>query len=348
MTQENVLAALSHVKHPAQSANIVQTGMVSEVTIEGDRVAFTLTFPKANDPLIASVEKACRKAILYYIQPDAEIDIRRAFTEAPQPEEEPLHIRHIIAVASGKGGVGKSTVAANIAIGLKHAGYRVGLLDADIYGPSMPIMLHAGSGVTARQDANGKEWIVPADTYGIKMLSIGFFVPEGQAVIWRGPMATGALKQLIHQGDWGELDFLILDMPPGTGDVHITLVNEVKLSGAVIVSTPQAVALADVMKGIDLFRNPAVNVPILGLVENMAWFTPAELPDHKYYLFGREGCKKTAEEQGIPLLAQIPVVQSICEGSDNGTPVALDPDSLTGRLFIDLAEKIADAVEKNA
>ena len=348
MNQENILAALAHVKHPALSTDIVKAGMVGDIAIDGVHVAFTLTFPKASDPLISSIDKACRKAILYYVRPDAEIDITHAFAQAPAPEEDPLHIRHIIAVASGKGGVGKSTVAANLAIGLHQAGYRVGLLDADIYGPSMPMMLHATGGLTARQDERGKEWIVPVETYGIKMLSIGFFVPAGQAVVWRGPMATTALKQLIHQGDWGELDFLVLDMPPGTGDIHITLVNELKLSGAVIVSTPQAVALADVMKGIDLFRNPAVSVPILGLVENMAWFTPAELPGHRYYIFGKDGCRKIAEAQGIPLLAQIPVVQSICEGGDEGTPAALDPESETGRIFAELAKKIAAAVETPA
>lgn len=349
MNQDSVLTALSHVKHPAKSVNIVQAGMVSDIQIEGTDISFTLTFPRANDPLISSVEKACRKAILFYVHPEAQIQIHVAFEQATEtPKEEPLKIKHIIAVASCKGGVGKSTVAANLAIGLHQLGYRVGLLDADIYGPSMPMMLHAEGGATARQDENGKEWIVPAETYGIKMLSIGFFVSAEQAVIWRGPMASSALKQLIHQGDWGELDFLVLDMPPGTSDIHITLVHELQISGAIIVTTPQAVALADVVKGIDLFRNDAVKVPILGLVENMAWFTPAELPDHKYYIFGKEGGKKIAEAENIPLLAQIPLVQSITEGCDEGTPAASQPDSMTGQIFMDLAKKVAQRANESS
>ena len=249
-------------------------------------------------------------------------------------------------MASGKGGVGKSSVADNMAVALAGLGYKVGLLDADIFGPSMPKMFHTEDARPYAENKDGRDLIVPVEQYGIKLLSIGYFVDPEQAVLWRGAMASNALKQLIADADWGELDYFIIDMPPGTSDIHLTLVQTLGITGAVIVSTPQEVALADARKGIDMFRNEKVNVPVLGLVENMAWFTPAELPENKYYLFGKEGCKRLAEELKVPLLGQIPIVQSICEGGDNGEPVALNSDTMTtGLAFRELAQSVAIATD---
>lgn len=344
--QEQILAALRHVKHPGMDQNIVDAGMVSEIRAEGSQIFFSLTFSKTNDPLSSAVVRACTKALKAYLHPDAEAQVKimahRVPVTAPVAE---LNVRNIIAVASGKGGVGKSTIAVNLAVALAAEGYRVGLLDADIYGPSVPKMFQVEGQLPQGLNRDGKEWIVPIEKYGVKLLSIGFFVKPEQAVIWRGPMATSALKQLVSQGDWGELDFLLIDMPPGTGDVHITIAQELKLTGAVIVSTPQEVALADVIKSIAMFRAENVEVEVLGLVENMSWFTPLELPGHKYFIFGREGCKRMAEEMELPLLGQIPLVQGICEGGDNGVPSALDPESVTGAAFRELAVHLVQAIK---
>jgi ATP-binding protein involved in chromosome partitioning len=242
--------------------------------------------------------------------------------------------------------VGKSTVAANLAVALAKAGYKVGLLDADIFGPSMPKMFDLEEARPYAENIDGRDLIIPIEQYGIKVLSIGFFVESDQAVLWRGAMASNALKQLIADAHWGDLDYFVLDMPPGTSDIHLTLVQTLGITGAVVVSTPQQVALADARKGIDMFTNEKVNVPVLGLVENMAWFTPAELPETKYYLFGKEGCKRLAEEMNVPLLGQIPIVQSICEGGDNGKPVALDSNSIVGKAFQDLAKAVVEATAR--
>ena len=346
--QEQILAALKHVKHPGIEQNIVDAGMISDIRAEGSHIYFSLTFPKTNDPLSSAVVRACTKALKSYVHPDAEAHVTiKAHRSTEPPVATELKVRHIIAIASGKGGVGKSTVAVNLAVALGVAGYRVGLLDADVYGPSVPKMFHVEGQTPEGVHKDGKDWIVPIEKYGVKLLSIGFFVKPEQAVIWRGPMATSALKQLINQGDWGELDFLLIDMPPGTGDVHITIAQEMKLTGAVIVSTPQEVALADVIKGIAMFRAENVEVEVLGLIENMAWFTPLELPDHKYYIFGREGCKRMAEEMELPLLGQIPLVQGICEGGDSGVPSALDPSSVTGAAFRALAHRLVEAANNS-
>lgn|SRR5574344_92862 len=249
-------------------------------------------------------------------------------------------VKHVIAVASGKGGVGKSTVTANLAVALAKQGYKVGLLDADIYGPSIPKMMGVEGeqpGVTGTQ---GEERIIPIEQHGVKILSIGFFLPAKDPAIWRGPMASNALKQLMNQGQWGELDFLLIDLPPGTGDIHITLINELHVNGAIIVSTPQQVALASVIKGLNMFRNKDIHIPILGLVENMAWFTPEQHPDEKYFIFGKENCEKFAKEEGLELLGRIPVVQGISESGDAGEPVSMDSDSITGKAFHALAEKV--------
>ena len=346
ITTEEIINALSHVVHPAVGKHIVELGMVNDVSADGLVATLTLTFAKAHDPMKNTIVKACEKALRYYVHPDIELHIN------VKPEQtvkkQGLHAKNIIAVASGKGGVGKSTVAVNIAVALAKMGYSVGLLDADIYGPSIPKML----GVEERQPAikgnEGNEIIVPVEQYGVRMLSIGFFVRPQDALIWRGPMATSAIKQLLNQGEWGETDYFVIDLPPGTGDVHLTIVQELSVTGAVIVSTPQEVALADAVKGINMFQADNVSVPVLGLVENMSWFTPEELPDNRYYIFGNGGCKTLAERKGIRLLGQIPVVQSICEGGDCGQPIVTNEQSITGKAFMELAQNLIEAVaERN-
>ncbi|MDR0815294.1 MAG: Mrp/NBP35 family ATP-binding protein [Bacteroidales bacterium] len=348
ITVDEVTGALKHVVHPSAGKDVVSLGMVQDMRIDGLAVAFTLVFAKAQDPVKNSIVGACEKALRYYVHPEVTVQIR-TLPEPSAPKaakKQTLQAKHIIAVASGKGGVGKSTVAVNLAVALSRMGYSVGLLDADIYGPSVPKMLGVEGITPEARTEQGEERIIPVERYGVRILSIGFFVPANDAVIWRGPMATSALKQLLYQAEWGNPDFLLIDLPPGTGDVHLTIVQELPLTGAVIVSTPQQVALADVVKGVNMFRNEKVNVPVLGLVENMAWFTPAELPQSRYYLFGKEGCKQLAERENLPLLAQIPLVQSIGESSDNGRPIVANEDSAVAQAFMNLAENVVTAVGK--
>ena len=312
-------------------------------------VTFSLLFDKPNDPFIRSVVKAAETAILTYVSPD--VNIRNNITvkarqlARPEPDKLLPEVKNIIAVSSGKGGVGKSTVAANLAVALAQLGYKVGLLDADIFGPSQPKMFNLEEARPYMVEVDGRELIEPAENYGVKMLSIGFFVNKEDAVLWRGAMASNALKQLIGDANWGDLDYFLIDLPPGTSDIHLTMVQTLAITGAIVVSTPQEVALADARKGISMFTGEKVNVPVLGLIENMAWFTPAELPNNRYYLFGKEGCKRLAEELHIPLLGQIPIVQSICEGGDNGQPVALNPENLTGAAFRDLAANLVEQID---
>jgi ATP-binding protein involved in chromosome partitioning len=345
-----IIDALKNVRYPGTGQDIVSAGMVADdIKIDGMKVNFSLITEKVNDPFIRSLVKMAEQAILLI---DKDINIKGNITiksrQAPRPELPELlpGVKNIIAVASGKGGVGKSTVCTNLAVALAQKGYKVGLLDADIFGPSVPKMLNVENSAPALEKKDGRDLIVPIENYGIKMLSIGFFVNRDDAVVWRGAMASNALKQLIADADWGELDYFLIDFPPGTSDIHLTLVQTVPITGAVIVSTPQEVALADARKGISMFTSDKVNVPILGLVENMAWFTPAELPENRYYIFGKEGCKRLAEEQGYELLGQIPVVQSIREGGDDGKPVALNSDSVTGMAFSALADKVIASVDK--
>lgn len=340
-----ILDALATVRYPGTGKNIVEADMVADnLRIDGMKVSFSLVFEKPTDPFMKSIVKAAEKAIHTFVSPEVEVSIATESRMAARPEPGkmlPL-VKNVIAVSSGKGGVGKSTVSANLAIALAKLGYKVGLLDADIFGPSVPKMFQVEDERPYAETIDGRDLIIPVEKYGIKLLSIGFFVDPDTATLWRGGMASNALKQLVGDADWGELDYFILDTPPGTSDIHLTLLQTLAITGAVIVSTPQQVALADARKGIDMYTNDKVNVPILGLVENMAWFTPAELPESKYYIFGKEGTKCLAEEMNVPLLGQIPLVQSICESGDNGMPVALDENSLTGQAFIRLAQNVVE------
>ncbi len=348
-----ILDALTHVRYPGTGKDIVSSEMVEDdLRIEGNKVTFSLVFDKSNDPFAKSLVKACEQAILTYVSP--EVDIKGNITikskqPIAKPTEKPLAgVKYTVAISSGKGGVGKSTVSANLAVALAKLGYKVGLLDADIYGPSMPKMFGLEDEHPTAEVIDGKEWILPIEKYGVKLLSIGFFVDPDKALIWRGAMASNAIKQLINDAQWGELDYFLLDLPPGTSDIHLTLVQALQLSGAIVVSTPQQVALADARKGLQMFQTDKIEVPILGLVENMAWFTPAELPENRYYIFGKDGCKNLAEEKNVPLLAQIPIVQSICESGDTGEPVALKDNSILSEAFRMLATNVVDSLEKAA
>ena len=360
-----IMDALATVMYAGTKKNVVESGMVADTpsvaapAAEGDpwRVKVVLEFPRDTDPFLKSTVKAAEAAIKYYCSKneeegtssdDIDVEIVTEFKSKPRPEVEKLlpGVKNIIAVRSGKGGVGKSTVSANLAIALARLGYKVGLLDTDIFGPSMPKMFNVEDERPYAVKKDGRDLICPIEKYGVRLLSIGFFVSPTTATLWRGGMATSALKQLIADADWGDLDYFILDTPPGTSDIHLTLLQTLSITGAVIVSTPQQVALADARKGIDMYRNDKVNVPILGLIENMAWFTPAELPDNRYYIFGREGCKQLAEEMHVPLLAQIPLVQSICDSGDRGEPAALSSDTATGLAFINLAQAVVTVVNR--
>mgnify|MGYP004455343321 FL=1 len=344
-----ILDALATVRYPGNGKNIVEAEMVADnLRIDGMKVSFSLTFEKPTDPFMKSVVKAAETAIHTYVSKEVEVTITTESRQAARPEPGKMlpQVKNVIAVSSGKGGVGKSTVAANLAVGLSKLGYKVGLLDADIFGPSVPKMFQVEDARPYAETVEGRDLIVPIEKYGIELLSIGFFVDPDQATLWRGGMASNALKQLVGDAKWGELDYFILDTPPGTSDIHLTLLQTLAITGAVIVSTPQEVALADARKGINMYMNDKVNVPILGLVENMAWFTPAELPNNRYYLFGKEGTKRLAEELNVPLLGQIPIVQSICENGDNGTPAALDDNSMVGQAFLELARNVVKQTEK--
>lgn len=356
MDKNQIIEILRGVLHPGRGErDVVSLGMVEDVIVDGERVTVTMVFPKRRDPLTEYLVGAVRAAIFRDAEGVGEVDVRTVVRDPDEGKpkkktvndltlEELSSVRHIIGVASGKGGVGKSTVAVNLAVALARLGYKVGLADADVYGPSVPVMTSTEGALPEAMEENGSEVIMPIEKYGVKWMSIGYFAQKGQALIWRGPMACNALKQMILQVRWGALDFLLIDMPPGTGDIHISLVNDIPMEGAVIVTTPQTVALADVEKGVDMFRNENVNRRIFGLVENMAWFTPEELPENKYYIFGKGGGVDMAERFGIPLLGQIPIVQSIRESGDAGEPAALSsrPD---GRAFIELARRLAEDAE---
>lgn len=345
-----ILEALANVRYPGNGKNIVECNMVEDdIRIDGNRVSFSLIFDKPTDPFIKSVVRAAEVAINTYISPEVEIKGNIAVktkVAAPAPLPKLLPgVKNIIGVSSGKGGVGKSTVATNLAVSLAQKGYKVGLLDADIFGPSAPLMFGLEDAPIYMEKVDDRNLIVPLEKYGVKVLSIGFLVDKEKAVLWRGGMASNALKQLIGEANWGDLDYFVIDMPPGTSDIHLTLVQTLAITGAIVVTTPQEVALADARKGISMFQSEAVNVPILGLVENMAWFTPAAHPDEKYYIFGKEGGLRLAEKLGVELLGQIPLVAGICKGGDDGVPVVLQ-NSVSGAAFMTLADRVVESVDK--
>ncbi len=349
ITSQQIQNALEHVRYPGNGKDIVSLGMLQdEIHIEGNKVSFSLFFEKPNDPFSKSVVKAAEQAILTYV--DEHIEIKGNITivskelAKPKPNSILANVKNIIAVSSGKGGVGKSTISSNLAISLAAIGYKVGLLDADILGPSIPKMFGVEDAHPEVRDIDGKQTIIPIEKYGVKILSIGFFVDPAQALVWRGSVSSNALKQLISDAEWGELDYFVMDLPPGTGDIHLTLVQTMGITGAIVVTTPQEVALADARKGVNMFMGDKVNVPVLGIVENMAWFTPAELPENKYYIFGKDGGKSLAEELSIPLLGQIPLVQSIRECGDAGRPIAFDDSSILALTFKELAHNVVERV----
>ena len=351
LDKEKIIEALRPIIMPGTADDIVKAGGIRQVNLEGNKVHVeAVVFTPA-----LNMRRKTENQIKYLVgklYPDAEVTASVG-SEKPQddaitPVETSISkVRHIIAIASGKGGVGKSTLSANLAIALAQSGYKVGLVDADIYGPSMPIMFDAENAMPTAVEWEGKDMMSPIEAHGVKLQSIGFFAKQGQAMAWRGAMATKALQQMIFETVWGELDFLLIDMPPGTGDIHLTLTGALPLTGAIIITTPQSVALNDAKRGIELFRNENINVPIVGVVENMSYFTPAELPDNKYYIFGREGGRNLAADYGVPFLGEIPLVQSIREASDAGRPVALSGDTPMGRAFAALAEKVARYSEKS-
>lgn len=345
---EQVIDALRHLNHPSGGTDIVSMNMVQNVTIEDKKISFTLVFNKANDPFVASIKKACNKVIKKMLGKDYQVTIKEQFPAKNIPAKFAAleNVKNIIAVTSGKGGVGKSTVSVNLAIAVAHTGAKVALLDADVYGPSIPMMFGAENFKPVMITENGKEMILPLEKFGIKLQSAGFFIKPDEALVWRGPMATNAMKQIISQTSWGALDYLFIDLPPGTGDIHLTMVQEMPVTGAIVVSTPQNLALIDVIKAINMFKSDKINVPVLGIVENMAWFTPIELPENKYFIFGKDGCKNLAKKLNIPFLGQIPIVQSICEDGDKGNPTASNPFSIEGKAFAALAENVIAEVEK--
>jgi len=351
-SEEQLRTILRQVRHPEKGKDLFELGIIKNIFIRGNRAEVILDFKKNRDPLAGSIRKACEKALRSVLGDDADLNIIIATqdSEAQNTTQEKNTIlpgvRNIVAVASGKGGVGKSTVAVNLAVAMSKKGLSVGLLDADVYGPSIPKMFDLEGETPVFRREEEKDLIVPVEKHGVRILSTGFFVSAKDALVWRGPMATSAIRPLITQGDWGDLDILFIDLPPGTGDIHLTLVQEVPVTGVVIVSTPQQVAIADAIKGIAMFRGDKINVPVLGLVENMAWFTPAEYPENKYYIFGREGCRTLAEKMDIELLGQIPIVQAVCEDGDSGRPSVLDENNPAGKAFTELADKLADALKR--
>lgn len=340
MTENDILKALGNVIEPDLGKDLVTLNMIKDVVIEGNKVSFTVVLTTPACPLKDVIKNACINAVHLLVDKQADVQIKfTANTNSNRKDNKSVlpGVKNIIAVVSGKGGVGKSTVAANLALALAEGGASVGLMDADIYGPSVPIMFGVRGERPLMQEINGKGMIIPLERFGIKLMSIGLLVDDKQAVVWRGPMASSAIRQFITDVSWGELDYLVIDMPPGTGDIHLTIVQTVPVTGAIVVTTPQPVALADAKKAIAMFGQAQIKVPIIGIVENMSWFTPAELPENKYYIFGRGGGKRMAEEFDIPFLGQVPLVQGIREGGDTGVPVMMTDDQVTKQAFWDFA-----------
>ncbi len=349
ITNDQVLAALSNVEDPDLKKDLVTLNMIKDVRIEDFTVSFTLELTTPACPMKDMLKNACTNAIKHFVNADALVNINITSRVTKPVDTTQLNaIKNIVLISSGKGGVGKSTVSSNLAVTLAANGAKVGLIDADIYGPSVPIMFDlVGAKPSARETADGKTLILPIEKYGIKLLSLGFFADPEQAVPWRGPMASNAIKQLFNDADWGELDYLIVDLPPGTGDIHITISQSFPIAGAVIVTTPQQVALADTKKGLNMFRMPGINIPILGVIENMSYFTPEELPENKYYIFGKNGGQELAEKFGVPFLGEIPLIQAITEAGDLGKPIALDTNSTLNAAFNEIAGKIAQQISIN-
>ena len=347
MTNEDILKALSNVQEPDLGKDLVTLNMVKDIAIDGKKVSFTVVLTTPACPLKDMIMNACINAVKILVDKEALVTVNfTSNTSSNRKDAKTIltGVRNIIAVVSGKGGVGKSTVASNLALALAAGGAKVGLMDADIYGPSQHIMFGVRGDRPLMKEVDGKGMIVPIEKFGIKMMSIGLLIDEKQAVVWRGPMVSSAIRQFVSDVDWGELDYLVIDMPPGTGDIHLTIVQTVPVTGVIVVTTPQLVALADAKKGIAMFGQAQLKVPIIGLVENMSYFTPAELPDNKYYIFGKDGGKNLAEEFDIPFLGQIPIVQSIREGGDSGIPIMMSDDELTIKAFTDFAGNAARGI----
>ena len=341
-SQSDILRALSTVEDPDLKRDLVSLNMVRDIKVDKRKVSFTVVLTTPACPLKEKIRQDCEVAVRHVVGPDVRIEIEMSSSVTTLRSNTPIlpNVKNIVAIASGKGGVGKSTVTSNLAVALAQAGAKVGLIDADIYGPSIPTMFNCEHEQPHVKQVNGKNVIIPLEQYGVKLLSIGFLTPPDSAVVWRGPMASSALKQFFGDADWGALDYLLIDLPPGTSDIHLTLVQTVSVTGAVIVTTPQKVAIADANKGLAMFRQPQINVPVLGVVENMAYFTPEELPDNKYYIFGREGGRNLAQKYGVPFLGEIPLVQSIRESGDAGLPAVLKGGP-TGEAFQELARTLA-------
>lgn len=343
-TKEQVLQALGNVEEPDLKKDLVTLNMIQDIHIDGNKLSFSVVLTTPACPLKALIENACRNAIGHFISKEIEVTVNMTSRVTSQKNTGVPGVKNIIAVASGKGGVGKSTVSVNLALALSKTGAKVGLIDADIYGPSIPIMFGLENQRPKATQENGKTRIEPIEKYGIKLLSIGFFTDPNQPVPWRGPMVSTAVKQLFNDADWGELDYLVVDLPPGTGDIHITVTQSFPVTGAVIVTTPQNVALADAKKGIGMFLMPAINVPIMGVVENMAYFTPEELPDNKYYIFGQGGGKRLAETLDVPFLGEIPLIKGISDSGDAGRPIVMDENSVMNTAFMEMARRVAQQV----
>lgn len=348
MTQADILKALSNVQEPDLGKDLVTLNMVKDIKINNNKVDFTVILTTPACPMKDMISSACINAIKLLVNKDADVTVNfMSNTSSKRLRDDHVlpHVKNIIAIISGKGGVGKSTVAANLALALASGGAKVGLMDADIYGPSVPIMFGVrGERPFMKDTGNGKGLIVPLNKHNIKLMSIGLLVDDKNAVVWRGPMASSAIKQFITDVDWGELDYLIIDMPPGTGDIHLTMVQTVPITGVIVVTTPQEVALADAKKGIAMFGQAQIKVPIIGIVENMSWFTPAELPNNRYYIFGKEGGKKLSDEYDLPFLGQIPLVQSIRESGDQGVPAMISDDNISIQAFMDFASKAVRSI----
>lgn len=340
ITKEQVSQALSHVNDPDLGRDLVSLQMIENIQTAEGKVSFDLVLTTPACPMRNQMKTECIAAIRQYIGEEVEVEVRLTSKARPAVSADLSGVQHVILVASGKGGVGKSTVAANLAVALAKSGARTGLLDADFYGPSIPIMFQLGQQPIQGVEKDGKTLMLPVEKYGVQLMSIGFMMDPKRALVWRGPMVSGALKQLATETAWQEVDYLVVDLPPGTGDVQLTIAQSFPVSGAIVVSTPQEVALSDVRRAVEMFKAPELHIPILGFVENMAYFTPAELPDHKYYIFGKNGCKKLSEEMQLPLLGEIPLVQSIAEGGDSGVPVALDEHSPEGEAFMRMASEV--------